>query len=513
MKLLYQLTIPMLVFLVVLFGFISAAPVQANGGTLTVSKTTGYVGDEVYITGANFTEFADDWVYVLYETNDDYQVMTQAFVDPSGNFSSEIFKVPRSSWGKHYIGVSLNTLNVTPKYRVPFFVRSSISVSPDEGCSGTSVTVAGDGFREDEAVELRYYLDEDVFVSLANMVADQHGACQVTFAIPASTGGKHDIGACSDITGDIIKEQVNVKPLIKIDKASGCWGDKVTISGNGFRKNEAVAIYWDNEKLADVSAGQHGAWQAVINVPSCAQGGHEVDARGHYSSVDTLPFTVGPSISLNSASGHVGTTVAVSGSGFTAGSTVTITYDGAKKATAQTSAAGSFSDITLVATHAQTTHTANHPIVATDAAGNSATAQFTMESNVPPRPTLVSPYDGERLGVIGGQTPTFSWTAVDDPSGVSGYTLRVAHDPDFTDQVVEVTGLTDTTYTLFSELPTGRFYWQVKAVDGACNEGSWSQPYSFNSGMIPLWTLVLIIILLAGSIGVAVYFLVIKRRL
>ena len=47
-------------------------------------------------------------------------------------------------------------------------------------------------------------------------------------------------------------------------------------------------------------------------------------------------------------------------------------------------------------------------VTAEDAAGNNATAIFTMESDPPDTPELISPPDGSRVGFIGKVRPTFN---------------------------------------------------------------------------------------------------------
>jgi hypothetical protein len=83
----------------------------------------------------------------------------------------------------------------------------------------------------------------------------------------------------------------------------------------------------------------------------------------------------------------------------------------------------------------------------------------------------------------------FDWQDVTDPSGVT-YSLVVATSKDFaTDSIVlNVTGLTDSEYTVPAEekLPSVKkdepYYWHVRAVDGASNEGLWSGAGAFYVG-------------------------------
>jgi len=61
-------------------------------------------------------------------------------------------------------------------------------------------------------------------------------------------------------------------------------------------------------------------------------------------------------------------------------------------------------------------------------------------------------------------------------------------------------------------LPYGRYYWRVKAIDGAENGSGWTIPYSFKAGFLPLWAFITIVALLAVLIGVLVYFFAIRKK-
>jgi hypothetical protein len=79
-------------------------------------------------------------------------------------------------------------------------------------------------------------------------------------------------------------------------------------------------------------------------------------------------------------------------------------------------------------------------------------------SAVPP-PTLVSPPDS---AIISDNTPEFTWSATAGEGG--SYTLEYALNNLFTSGVVTISGLSDTIYTVFSELTNTTYYWHVEAI-------------------------------------------------
>jgi len=204
----------------------------------------------------------------------------------------------------------------------------------------------------------------------------------------------------------------------------------------------------------------------------------------------------------------------VTGHGFAASKDVDIMYDGSQVATDTTDNEGSF-DVRFVVPESQ--H-GQRQVTAQDAAGNNATATFTMESNPPGTPTLTSPPDGSRVGFIGKVSPTLEWSEVSDPSGVY-YSLQIATSANvttagnFTAPLFSVERLVGTSYTLneTEALPYGTYYWIVQAVDRAENAGNWTAARSFRAGFMPLWAFIAAIVAIVVLIGALVYFFVRRR--
>jgi len=123
------------------------------------------------------------------------------------------------------------------------------------------------------------------------------------------------------------------------------------------------------------------------------------------------------------------------------------------------------------------------------------------------------------VGFIGKERPTFEWSEVPDDSGVR-YRLQIATSANVTatgfvdDPVFSIEGLVETSYTLNeTALDYGTYYWIVRAVDRAGNEGNWTVAYSFRVGVLPLWAFIVIIVAIVAGIGAAVYFFVIRKRI
>jgi len=101
---------------------------------------------------------------------------------------------------------------------------------------------------------------------------------------------------------------------------------------------------------------------------------------------------------------------------------------------------------------------------------------YNLDNTPPPTPSLISPSNGEN---ILDNTPTFEWTSVTDPSGVT-YQIQIDDNCDFSSPVYAV-NLTENTHTLLDEnsLALGTYFWRVRAVDEVGNVGDWSEQWNF----------------------------------
>jgi hypothetical protein len=94
--------------------------------------------------------------------------------------------------------------------------------------------------------------------------------------------------------------------------------------------------------------------------------------------------------------------------------------------------------------------------------GWSATWQLIIDTTPPEAPALILPIDND---VTNDTTPTFDWSDVSDPTGVT-YEIQVG--------IISESGLTSSEYTLETSLDYGTYTWKVKAEDGVGNAGNWS---------------------------------------
>ena len=513
MKLVSRLTI---VFLVCLMALpLLAAPAQANDTYITLSPSSGVPGEEITVTG-NLT--ADKWVDIYYylDTADRIRV-AEARTTSAGTFEVT-FTVPQSYRGVHevhaYIGPNL-------QHRKDFRVTSALTVTPLDGQVGDTVTVTGRGYGQKETgIELRYFINGAYEVVERDISADADGRWQANFQIPASVKGTHTIDTRPAASR---YASFTVNPGIRVDKSSASPGESITMSGGGFTAGERnISILFAGEALVEgIRADDRGYWEKPFQVPEMPGGEYIVTAEGHFTfqtHVGELSFEIKPGIILSPDEGHVGMNITAIGRGFAANKDVVIMYEDDEVATATTNDKGSFEVVFPVP---ESRH-GGREVTGEDAEGNQTEqpAIFTMESDPPPTPELISPRDGGRAGFATKVRPRFEWSEVEDVSGAY-YSLQISASAnvtatgEFVDPTVKIEGRVGSNYTLekADALSHGTYYWIVQAVDGAENAGNWTAAQSFLAGRLPMWAFVVIIVFAVLGAGAAVYFFLVRKRM
>jgi hypothetical protein len=345
--------------------------------------------------------------------------------------------------------------------------------------------------------------NEEVGSIPATIRSDSKGCFEVDFTVPSSTNGIHEIRADDD--AEVAEVNFTTLSTISLSPTGGPINAEVTIEGTGFGSGRVVTIEFDDDHVRTTATDARGSFVTQFVVPDRTSGKYNVTASDGVTTAGAV-FTITTSIEVTPITGHVGTTITVTGTGF-AGA-VTVKYDELIVATTTADASGAFA---ISFSAPQSIH--GHHTVTVSGVINTIEAIFTMESDAPSTPTLLLPENGARQN----SRPSFSWGVVNDPSGVT-YTLQIATDDSFNTLLLEKPGLTQSPYRLSREEALSStdsdapYYWRVKAVDGASNESAWSTPRSFYVRFLPQWAIYVIIAGVAVAISVAATRRVYRRR-
>ncbi len=455
--------------------------------------------------------FTSDAVSAGYDIDDEvtiYElVKTEVWIDYDGEFQDR-FRVPSEltdgdsnedvRGGTYYVCVTYEgeeDIKAVAAFTV--LAGELTDFGPTHGPVGTSVDISGEKFGERENITIKYDGSE-IDIDQGDTETDSRGDFDCTIVIPSSPAGKHTV-TISDETLTEVEETFTVEPVMSFTPSQAPPGATVTVTGTGFGDRVDVDVVLGTVTVASGRTDSDGEFSISFTVPEMEEGTYDLVVEDEDGNDDAADFTVLVGIEMNvspvtsSASpGYVGQSVTVSGTGFKANSTVTITYTSEPQvvATLTSDAEGDFSATFNIPASEGGAHT----ITASDGT-NSLQFAFYMERQAPDIPQPLLP----EMGVKASSKTFFEWEGVDDPSGVT-YELQVATSEDFTagSMMVEMLGLTESEYTLTPEqaLPSRSaeepYYWRVRAVDGAGNASGWtlgefSVGFAFPDWIIHLW--------------------------
>ncbi|MCD6299926.1 MAG: IPT/TIG domain-containing protein, partial [Dehalococcoidales bacterium] len=487
---------------------VSAIPALA-GESLTLDPEEGDIGDRIDVEGRNFSK--DDSVY-LYFSNEEADVDDDDVDDlesyeylktkttgaegesDAGDFDTW-FRVPEEltdgdetvdvQGGTYYVyATETSEGKILAMEEFTVLAGSIKEIDPDSGIVGTEVEISGEYFGAKDDITI-YFDDEEVDIEDGDDETDSDGDFKdAVIIIPESTAGEHTI-TVEDESEHSAEGTFTVESEMSIGSTSGKVGDKVTVSGTGFKGDKEITVSIGGVEVitepATIETDEYGSFSGRFVVPDRDPDTYEIEVSDG-SNEETANFTILVSLTMNISptSGNVGTKITVTGTGFVANGTATIKYDDTNVATVPIT-----SDKTLSASFdAPASSGGAHNVVVSDGT-NTLTAIFTMESTAPSIPPPLKP----EMGVKAESPVYFDWEDVEDPSGVT-YTLQVATDEEFTTSsiVLEKKGLTKSEYTvtevekLESTKKEAPYYWRVKATDGASNESEWTSPGSFYVG-------------------------------
>jgi hypothetical protein len=362
---------------------------------ISVSPTSGDIGDDIDIDGEGFEEdedvdfcFSSDSISVGGDVDnlDAYEWVDSDTADDDGYVSGS-FDVPDELTEGDYADedVEDGTYYVYAVYSGDdeIVAKDTFSVSADGGTGnerinlltssgtiGDYVEFEGTHFEDDSTVDIYFShesasvgdeIDSDVenYENVDEVDADSTGDISGSFYIPDElTDGEDDedvesgtyyVYATYDDDDEIVARDTLsvIATEVSISPKSGVVGTKVTVTGSGFDDNRDITIKFGTSTVAidsgDEDTSSSGAFTSSILVPESAKGSYTITIIvGSDTTTANNKFTVEPKIVLSLTSGGVGDSVTVTGTGFTKNKDVDITFDGTEVGTGDTGSNGSF---------------------------------------------------------------------------------------------------------------------------------------------------------------------------
>jgi len=479
---------------------------------ISLSRRSGPAGSKLVVDGEGF--YADKVVTIYYDNT----ILSTMTASPSGEFSYS-FDVPDSTAGTHDIIAENAEDNFSD---AEFEVLPRITLNSEAGAVGSILTVSGTGFASKSDISVFFQSEEVAFAK-----TDESGTFgTASFNVPSVSPDTYDI-TVKDEKRNTAKYEFTITAGISVDQTTASVGSDLTISGTGFEAGGEIYVEYDGVAVATIATDNDGAFQVVLKVPASPHGEHVISVSDGVntrqlvfeieSDAPPVPALVSPddkSVAeaatyfdwedVDDPSVPVRYQLQIA-------SDVDFTVVILEKTLTE-------STYTLGGTEALAAVTEGSPyfwrVKAIDGALNESewAAPRLLLVLAPGTPVLLSPKSGGEAEA----EVYFDWEDVDSLSSPVAYHLQVASAEDFSELIMEKEGLADSEYTvtkgekLMAVKKDAPYYWRVRAIDSAGNEGEWSTPGSFVVGFylaLPSWALYILIAFGAIIVGFLAFWL------
>jgi subtilisin len=385
--------------------------------TLSLAPTSGPGGTSIALTATGFG--ANEAVSFKWYTSTTTSVPAGSATSSATGTVTHVLTVPADATaGGHKVEATggssfartAQTFTVTSS-GPPTPVVPTCTASPTSGTVGSLVTVTCANFALNESIRL--YWDTTAATWRASIWTGATGGGTVSFTVPDSTAGTHNLIAVGATSGTRVDRSFSVLPSMWLSSSTGKVGGTISTTLKGFGSGESVSLLWDGVAIKSITVGATGGVATSFTVPESTAGAHVVEAVGTASAVRVnSTYTVLPGLTLSPTSGPVGRSVTVSLRGYGAADTVSINwYDGETPrvlSTATTSAAGSASATIVVPAATGGAHV----IEGSGASGQSASANFSVTATsvlAPTSGTVGSSFDFTLSGFAANESIDILW--------------------------------------------------------------------------------------------------------
>jgi len=306
---------------------IPAMPALAYDQEITLSPSSGVVGEKIKIHGTDFspTEItreeprrvdiylsADEVQpgdYVTASGFDTYKKWSASasvgYVGDSdeGEFTDTITIPAELDDGvdDEYVEAGKTYYVCATRYNVITIVAvaeltiggGEIELFPVEGPVDTPVEITGSDFGSRDDIIVEYDGDEIARRDIeGDIETNSSGNFDSIIYIPESTAGAHNITVT--VGTSEAEAEFTVKPSIDLSNQSGGPGDQLTVYGTGFDRRPAeVFIYFNNTQVAIETTNTRGSFDTTFFVPEgLSAGSYTIEAEDDDRNLASAPFTL-----------------------------------------------------------------------------------------------------------------------------------------------------------------------------------------------------------------------------
>jgi hypothetical protein len=257
--------------------------------SISIFPLTGEAYTPVSIKGEGFGYREDNIKIIL----DGVTLSRAAFAANNDGTWNSTVTIPSSGNGRHSFSASGSVTTSAEIGEVEFILTPWAEAEPGSGPVDTNITINAWGF---VTSEIGVTVTWDGEVIKRGLVARSDGTIEYILKAPESTGGIHSVGIYGRVfsrKGSFPDYDFEILPSLTIEPASGNKGTEVSISGTGFKGNEAITVYYDEDKT-DISAttDMNGSFNVVFIVPQASKKTHVIKAADAQGTIQQADFTV-----------------------------------------------------------------------------------------------------------------------------------------------------------------------------------------------------------------------------
>jgi hypothetical protein len=301
----------------------------------TVSVPSVSVGDEFTVSGVagDVTSGAEVEIYWDIVEGPNAHKIGSGYGAADGSYSVDV-DAPADVAGSHYIWVKDTHTGATARQLGDILILPGISVSPDEGLPGDTVTVEGNGYDAEEDVWISFY-NGVVYENITTATCDDSGYFTATFTVPTVAYGDYLVNA-TNYAGNEDEQPYKVGASISLSHSEGPSGLVVTIDGRGYTNGDLPLTNFEinGQDLAVDGTSVtvvNGLFSVDVIIPSLALGTYTIivyDTVPGPGSDGSEEFEINgaPKVDIDPTFGAPGSSHTIRGYNFTqiAGTTVTI---------------------------------------------------------------------------------------------------------------------------------------------------------------------------------------------
>ncbi len=360
--------------------------------TITLTPTSGVVGESVVVTGTGYT--GSTTITLTFDSVSISSCTSGSLTASGGKFACT-FSVPSGTSGTTVTaaGADVGTVPADTASGTFTVTTPSIKLSQARGPTGVTVTVTGSGFAgTDTSVAISGTIVPSTPITCTVSGGSITGTC--TFVATGSPGTYTITAVGNQVggSGDTATATFTITtPTITLTPSQGPTGVSAVVSGTGFSPGVTITLTISGSGTLGSSSctGQTvsatGTFTCPATTVSGSAGSYTITATGSdhstvSSDVASAGFTITtPTITLTPSQGPEGSTVTVSGTGFTIGSSLkslvfdTVTISSCSPGSMSISGTGTFSCAFSVPSGAS-----GSTVTATDTGGATATGSFTV---------------------------------------------------------------------------------------------------------------------------------------